>query len=114
MLVTTRTRGHVAGHRGDQEVDCPGAAWLAFAHSCGGVDPPVGARCLVIERERVEGGFSQLEPLLAAGAFGRVIGGMRAGCQLLGSRKVRDRLRWRSISLAWQHHLASAGSHRNA
>jgi hypothetical protein len=69
------------GDRGDQEVDCSGAAWLACTRSRCGVDASVDAGCLVIEWQGIERGLGPLEPFLAAGALGCVIGGMRPCCE---------------------------------
>ena len=48
-------------------------------HSC--EDAAVGAGGISVEGERVERGFGALDAVLAAAAFGRVVGGVWAGCE---------------------------------
>ncbi len=67
------------GGRRDEQVDGAGSARFASCAGDSGEDAAVGAGCVGVEGERVEGGFGPLEPVLAAAAFGGVVGGVWAG-----------------------------------
>ncbi len=65
----------------DEKVHCSGATWLASSGRDCGEDSAVGAGRVGTERKRVEDGLGPLEPVLAAAAFGWVVGGVWTGGQ---------------------------------
>lgn len=69
------------GGGSDEEVDRSGPTGFVAGLGDRREDPTVGAGGIGIERQRVEGGFSPLQPILAATPLGRVVGGARPGGQ---------------------------------
>ena len=69
-----------------EEVDGTRPSRLASRGDHGGIDSPVSARRLGVERQRIERGFRALEPVLAA----RSLFGVRCGVRTSGKLGHRD------------------------
>jgi hypothetical protein len=75
VVRVARVERELVGHcrRGDRKVKHAATSRLALRTANGGVDAPVGAGDVPVQRERLEGRLRSLEPVLAPSTFGGIV-----------------------------------------
>jgi hypothetical protein len=75
VVRVARVERELVGHcrRGDRKVKRAATSRLALRTANGGVDAPVGAGEVPVQRERLEGRLRSLEPVLAPSTFGGIV-----------------------------------------
>jgi len=79
---------------GNEQVDCSCSACLAPSGDNGGEDPSIGSCSLIVEGQRIEGGFGSLEAILSTATLPGIVGGVRSRRkfrQSHGADRDRDR-----------------------